>query len=81
MQAIISNIGSFLWGPPMIIAIMGCGILLTIRSNFFVFRHFGMIFKKTLGSMKSAEGKKAGGVSPFEALRISRENIRKKLHL
>ena len=58
MQAIISNIGSFLWGPPMIIAIMGCGILLTIRSKFFVFRHFGMIFKKTLGSMKSAEGEK-----------------------
>lgn len=71
MQAIISNIGSFLWGPPMIIAIMGCGILLTIRSKFFVFRHFGMIFKKTLGSMKSAEGKKAGGVSPFEAICVA----------
>lgn len=34
MQQIISNIGSFLWGPPMIVAIMGCGILLTVRSKF-----------------------------------------------
>ena len=51
MQELISSIGSFLWGPPMIIAIMGCGILLTVRSKFFVFRYFGLIFRKTLGSM------------------------------
>lgn len=71
MQDIISSIGSFLWGPPMIIAIMGCGILLTVRSKFFVFRHFGMIFKKTLGSMKNSGGKKEGNVSPFEAICVA----------
>ena len=27
MQEIISNIGSFLWGPPMIIAIMGLSLI------------------------------------------------------
>lgn len=71
MQQIISNIGSFLWGPPMIIAIMGCGILLTVRSKFFVFRYFGLIFRKTLGSMKSSGQKRAGKVSPFEAICVA----------
>lgn len=71
MQEIISNIGSFLWGPPMIIAIMGCGILLTVRSKFFVFRHFPLIFRKTLGSMKRSEQKREGKVSPFEAICVA----------
>ena len=71
MQQIISNIGSFLWGPPMIIAIMGCGILLTVRSKFFVFRYFGLIFRKTLGSMKSSGQKRAGKFSPFEAICVA----------
>ena len=71
MQQIISNIGSFLWGPPMIIAIMGCGILLTVRSKFFVFRYFGLIFRKTLGSMKSSGQKRAGKISPFEAICVA----------
>lgn len=71
MQQIISNIGSLLWGPPMIIAIMGCGILLTVRSKFFVFRYFGLIFRKTLGSMKSSGQKRAGKVSPFEAICVA----------
>lgn len=65
MQQIISNIGSFLWGPPMIVAIMGCGILLTVRSKFFVFRYFGLIFRKALGSMKSSGQKRTGNASPL----------------
>lgn len=71
MQQIISNIGSFLWGPPMIVAIMGCGILLTVRSKFFVFRYFGLIFRKALGSMKSSGQKRTGNVSPFEAICVA----------
>ena len=71
MQELISSIGSFLWGPPMIIAIMGCDILLTVRSKFFVFRYFGLIFRKTLGSMKKSEAKREGKVSPFEAICIA----------
>lgn len=71
MQEMISNIGTFLWGPPVIIAIMGCGILLTIRSKFFVFRYFGLIFRNTIGSMKNSGQKRAGNVSPFEVICVA----------
>ena len=71
MQEIISNIGSFLWGPPMIIAIMGCGILLTIGSKFFVFHHFGLIFRKTIGSIKNSDREQSGNISPFEAICVA----------
>ena len=64
MEEVIGSIGSFLWGPPMIIAIIGCGLLLTVKSKFFVFRNIGHIFKNTLGTMtekdSAAKEKKKG---------------------
>lgn len=72
MQDIISKIGGFLWGPPMIVAIMGCGLLLTVRSKFFVFRNLGHIFKNTMGTMgKGQEKKKDGKLSSFEAICVA----------
>lgn len=74
MEQIISSIGSFLWGPPMIIAIMGCGILLTVKSKFFVFKYIRHIFKNTLGTMtdkSKAKSDKKGALSPFEAICVA----------
>ncbi len=73
MQDIIGKIGSFLWGPPMIIAIIGCGLYLTLKSGFFSFRYIGHVFKNTLGTMakKESKEKEAGKVSPFEAICVA----------
>ena len=74
MEQIISSIGSFLWGPPMIIAIMGCGILLTVKSKFFVFKYIRHIFQNTLGTMtdkSKAKSDKKGALSPFEAICVA----------
>ena len=74
MEQIISSIGSFLWGPPMIIAIMGCGILLTVKSKFFVFKYIRHIFQNTLGTMtdkSKAKSDKKGVLSPFEAICVA----------
>lgn len=74
MEQIISSIGSFLCGPPMIIAIMGCGILLTVKSKFFVFKYIRHIFQNTLGTMtdkSKAKSDKKGALSPFEAICVA----------
>lgn len=73
MQDIIAKIGGFLWGPPMVVTIIGCGLLLTFRSGFFSFRFLGHIFKNTLGQLgkKETKDKTAGGVSPFEAICVA----------
>lgn len=73
MVDVVASIGSFLWGPPMIIAIMGCGLWLTFTSKFFVFRYIGHIFQNTLGNMKKKEAteKGKGKISPFEAICIA----------
>ena len=83
MQAIINGItkandfvNGLVWGWPMIILILGTGILLTIMTKFLQIRKFGTSVNETIvptlksmGKKKDNKGKdaKENSVSPFEA--------------
>lgn len=71
----LESIGDFLWGAPMLIAIIGCGILYTIISKCFTIRHFGYIMKNTffkVGDKKDASKERGKGkFSSFEAACIA----------
>ncbi|UQZ89223.1 sodium:alanine symporter family protein [Deltaproteobacteria bacterium Smac51] len=73
MVDIISNIGGYLWGPPMVVTIIFCGLFLTIRAKFFSIRHFGHAFSYTLGKegRKESNDRSHGNISPFEAICIA----------
>lgn len=45
---VISDFNSQLWGWPVIILIMGTGVLFSIRLKFFQFRKFGFMFRSTI---------------------------------
>ena len=73
MTAIMDFIGvldNFVWGPPMMIMLVGTGIFLTIRLGFPQFKHTGyalkLIFKGAL--KKDSSEKEEGEISPFQAL-------------
>lgn len=70
---LISSIGGYLWGPPMVVTIISCGLFLTLRAKFFSFRYFGHTFKFTLLRLddKEAKDKGHGDISPFEAICIA----------
>lgn len=61
---IISQIDSFVWGLPLIILIMACGILLTVRLRFLQIRMLG----KAMRYMVKNEVGGSGEVSSFAAL-------------
>lgn len=61
---IISQIDSFVWGLPLIILIMACGILLTVRLRFLQIHKLGRAMKYMV---KNEEGGN-GEVSSFAAL-------------
>lgn len=68
---VLNKIDSFLWGPPIIITIIACGLYLTVISKFFTFRHFGYIMKNTFGKLtdKDELGKTSKGKLPqFQAI-------------
>lgn len=61
-------INGFVWGPPMLVLLVGTGIYLSLRTNFFSITKLGYILKSTLLKMfeKSDEGE--GEISAFEAV-------------
>lgn len=66
---ILTKVDDFVWGPVMLILLVGTGIFLTIRTGFLSFRNLGYAIKSTLS--KEARKKKDGGkgdISPFSAL-------------
>ena len=69
MDNVLNSISAFsdwLWGIPMLIFLVGAGIVLTVRTGFVQFRHFWYIMGQTLGSIFK-KGKGEGTVSPFQA--------------
>lgn len=57
-----------LWGYPMIIALVGAGILFTLLLGFPQVTKLGAAFKHTFGGMFSKEAKEEGSMSSFQSL-------------
>ena len=67
LMDIVSRVDDVVWGPAMLILLVGTGIFLTIRTGFLSWRNLGYALKKTLS--KEARTKQGeGDVSPFSAL-------------
>lgn len=65
---LMTAIDTFLWGPPILILLVGAGIILTTRLTGIQFRRLGYVLKNTLGKMFDKSEIEEGGVSPFQAL-------------
>lgn len=67
IEAINGTINGLVWGWPMIVLLVGSGVLLTILTGFVQVRHLGTALKEVLGKItqKSAG---AGTVTPFQAV-------------
>lgn len=69
----VNEITGLLWGPFMLILLVGGGIFLTIRLKFIQFTHFGYMWKQTFGSLFSKDKKALdenleGNLTPFQAV-------------
>lgn len=64
---IISKISGWIWGPPMMILLVGGGIILTLTLGFVQFRYLPFILKQTFGRIfDKPEGE--GTITPFQAV-------------
>ena len=68
LNAIITKIDDFVWGPVMLILLVGTGIFLTIRTRFLTWRNLGYALKSTLSKEARTKSRGEGDVSPFSAL-------------
>lgn len=65
---LVSQVDDFVWGPAMLILLVGTGIFLTIRVGFLTWRNLGYAIKSTLSKEARTQKRGDGDVSPFSAL-------------
>lgn len=61
-------VDDFVWGPVMLVLLVGTGIFLTIRLKFRPWRNLGYALKSTLSKEARTTKRGTGDVSPFSAL-------------
>ena len=71
MDAIIKindTINGFVWGPVMLVLLVGTGLYLSIATGFLQFRKFGYAMKNTIGKVFHKAEAGHGEITPFQAV-------------
>lgn len=66
--AAVSRIDEIVWGPAMLLLLVGTGIFLTVRLGFAPWKNLGYALKLTLSKESRKSDKGTGDISPFSAL-------------
>lgn len=68
LSQIVSMVDDFVWGPVMLVLLVGTGIFLTVRLHFLPWRNLGYALKSTLRKEARTKSRGTGDISPFSAL-------------
>ncbi len=68
LQKIINALSNFVWGPVMLVFLVGTGIFLTIRLRFLPWRNLGSSLKRLFSKESRRTDNGEGDISPFSAL-------------
>lgn len=69
--ALNTKINALVWGPPMLIVLMGVGIYITVRTRFIQFAKFGLMCRETMGKIFRRGPRAEGDVTPFQAMTVA----------
>ena len=68
LAEVLVTVDGFVWGPVMLILLVGTGVFLTIRTGFLTWRNLGYAIKSTLSKEARQKTRGNGDISPFSAL-------------
>ena len=68
IATINSAVNGVVWGAPMLVLLIGVGILMTVRSKGLQFRKFGYALKNTIGKIFQKREAGEGEITPFQAV-------------
>jgi AGCS family alanine or glycine:cation symporter len=60
-------LNGIVWGPPMLVLLIGTGVVLTVVTGAVQFRHLGTALREVLGKL-THRGTGSGSVTPFQAV-------------
>ncbi|KZR58575.1 alanine/glycine:cation symporter family protein [Pseudobacillus badius] len=65
-EELVASVTNWIWGPPMMLLLLGGGLFLTVRLGFFQFRYLPHVMKETFGKI-FVKDDAPGSVTPFQA--------------
>ena len=69
LVAINDTLNRLVWGPGMLVLLLGVGIYFTVRTRGFQLTHFFAMLQKTLGALFTRKAKaNPGALSPVQAM-------------
>ncbi|GAB47690.1 alanine/glycine:cation symporter family protein [Mobilicoccus pelagius] len=70
LLALNEAVNGFVWGPVMLIVLVGTGVYLSVRTGFFQIRKFGYAMRNTIGRVLGGRSQKADdeNISGFQAV-------------
>lgn len=68
LEKIVGMVDDFVWGPYMLVLLVGTGIFLTVRLKFLPWRNLGYAIKSIFDKDKSEKSDRKGDISPFQSL-------------
>lgn len=68
LEEVIAVVDHVVWGPVMLMLLLGTGVVLTVRCRFLTWKNLPWAVKMTFGRETREKGKESGDVSPFSAL-------------
>jgi len=68
IENILTRINSFVWGPVMLILLVGTGVFLTIRLKFLPWRNLGYAIKEIFKKEDKSKDTDKGDISPIQSL-------------
>lgn len=68
LSNVLKKTDNFVWGPVMLLLLVGTGVFLTIRTEFLPWRNLGYALRSTLSKEARTKKRGTGDVSPFSAL-------------
>lgn len=66
---VISRIDGFVWGPAMLVLMVGTGVFLTIKTGFLTWRNLGYALRETF-SRQARQTSGEGDISSFLRLQL-----------
>lgn len=67
--SVLKSVNDFVWGPVMLVLLVGTGVFLTIRLKFLPWRNLGYALKSIFVDPEKEGGKKGeGDITPFQSL-------------
>ena len=64
---VLSTVNNFVWGPVMLVLLVGTGVFLTIRLKFLPWRNLGYALKQVFARREKSLGDE-GDITPFQSL-------------